>query len=159
MSRRSDLVVATIAVVLVIALAFLVVTAAHAASATLTGQPWTLTQLVVDGQEHALSRRYPITLSFESQDNSFSGSAGCNAYGASYTLTGKQLSFESMRSTLAFCENDDVMVREVAYLDALGRVESYHLDGDTLTLQGDNGAGSHDLPMSPPAGCSSVGTP
>jgi heat shock protein HslJ len=44
-----------------------------------------------------------------------------------------------MRSTLAFCENDDIMVREFAYLDALGRVESYHLDGDTLTLQGDNG--------------------
>ncbi len=139
MSRRSVLVVTSITAVLVIALAFLVATAAHADSATLTGQPWTLTKLVVDGQEHALSSSYPITLSFESQDNSVSGSAGCNAYGASYTLTGKQLSFESMRSTLAFCENDDIMVREFAYLDALGRVESYHLDGDTLTLQGDNG--------------------
>jgi heat shock protein HslJ len=139
MSRRGVLVVTSITVVLVIALAFLVATAAHASSATLTGQPWTLSKLVVDGQEHALSSSYPITLNFESQDSSISGSAGCNSYGGAYTLAGNQLSFGNMRSTLAFCENDDIMVREFAYLDALGRVESYHLDGDTLTLQGDNG--------------------
>lgn len=139
MTRRTVVVASAIAVVSVVALAFLVVAAAHAGSATLTGQPWTLTRLVVNGQDQPLSSANPITLSFDPQNDSISGNSGCNSYGASYTLAGNQLSFEHMRSTLAFCENDGVMTREFAYLDALGRVASYHLEGNTLTFADANG--------------------
>jgi heat shock protein HslJ len=37
------------------------------------------------------------------------------------------------------CEDADVMTLEFAYTQALQRVDSVHIDGDILTLEGANG--------------------
>lgn len=140
MKRQITVVAATVAVALVVAVIVLVVQQAQSAPASLTSHTWTLTQLVVDGHDLPLSDAKPITLSLRSQDHSFSGSGGCNSYGGSYSITGNQIHFEDFRSTLQFCSDAGVMEREAAYTLALQRVDSYHLDSATLTLEGDNGA-------------------
>ncbi len=140
MRRQITVVAATVAVALVVAVIVLVVQQAQSAPASLTSHTWTLTQLIVDGHDLPLSDANPITLSLKSQDRSFSGSSGCNAYGGSYSITGNQIHFEDFRGTLKFCDEAGVMEREVAYTQALSRVDSYHIDSATLTLEGDNGA-------------------
>lgn len=142
MKRPLIVVAATVAVALVVSVIVLIAQPAgsHAATpATLAGHSWTLTRLVVDSDEKILSSANPITLNFQAQDHSLSGSSGCNTYGASYTLTGNQIHITEMRSTLVFCEDAGVMELEAAYTQTLQRVESIRIDGDTLTLEGANG--------------------
>ena len=142
MKRPLIVVAATVAVALVVSVIVLIAQPAGsdaATPATLAGHSWTLTRLVVDGDEKILSSANPITLNFQAQDHSLSGSSGCNTYGASYTLTGNQIHITEMRSTLVFCEDAGVMELEAAYTQALQRVESIRIDGDTLTLEGANG--------------------
>ena len=142
MKRPLLIVAATVAVALVVAVIVLIAQPAgsHAATpAALTGHTWTLTRLVVDGDDKILSSANPITLSFKAQDHSLSGNSGCNAYGASYTVTGDQIHISDLRSTLVFCEDAGVMDLEFAYTQALQHVESVRIDGDILTLEGANG--------------------
>ncbi len=143
MKRPLIVAASTVAVALVVAVIVLVVGQTRPGSATpaatLTGHSWTLTRIVVDGNELIVSDTNPITLSFHSQDQTVSGGSGCNAYGGSYTVTGNQIKFADMRSTLMYCSNAGVMELEAAYLDALSRVETYHIVGDTLTLEGAGG--------------------
>ena len=142
MKRPLIVVAATVAVALVVNMIVLVTQpmSSHAATpATLTGHSWTLTRLVADGNDKILSSANPITLNFQSQDHTLSGSSGCNTYGAFYTLTGAQIHITGMRTTLMLCEDIDVMNLEAAYTQALLSAENVHIDGDTLTLEGDNG--------------------
>ena len=142
MKRPLIVVASAVAVALVVAVIVLIAQPAgsHAATpATLTGHSWTLTRLVVDGEEKILSSANPITLNFQAQDHTLSGSGGCNTYGASYTLTGTQIHITGMRTTLMLCEDVDVMDLEAAYTQALLSVETVRIDGDILTLEGDNG--------------------
>lgn len=139
MRRRIVIAVAVVAAVLVVAAVIFAVIQANAAPTTLTSRSWTLTRLIVDGQEQPLSPSHPATLTFHTQDHNASGSGGCNSYGGSYVIFGSSLRFDNMRSTAMACMDKNVMDQEGAYLQALARVGSYHLDGDTLTLDGDSG--------------------
>lgn len=131
----------TVAVALVVTVVVLVVAPGRSSSApsTLTGHSWTLTRIVIDGDELIVSDTNPITLSFHSQDQTINGSSGCNSYGGSYAVTGNQITFADMRSTLMLCFDTGVMELEAAYTDALSRVETYHIAGGTLTLEGAGG--------------------
>ena len=134
---------------IILAVVAVLVVFAGIAYAALTSTPsglsqptWTLTRLVVDGQEQMLSTTRPATLRFLSQDRQIAGSGGCNSFGASYTLVGSQLRIGEMRTTLMACTGDDgasVMEQESHYLEAMQLVTSYRLDGSTLTLTGDGG--------------------
>ena len=142
MKRQLIVVAATVAVALVVAVIVLATQPAgsHAATpAPLTGHTWTLTRLVIDGDDKILSSANPITLSFHAQEHALSGNSGCNAYGASYSLTGNQIHITDLRSTLVFCDDAGMMDLEFAYTEALQRVETYRVEGDTLTLEGANG--------------------
>ncbi|MCU0476726.1 MAG: META domain-containing protein, partial [Anaerolineae bacterium] len=98
----------------------------------LAGTTWQLVSLgvapVVEGSI--------ITLGFN-PDGSSGGNAGCNGYGAGYTLDGDALTFESPMSTMMYCEPEALMTQEIAYLAALASVTRYTLDGDALLLEGD----------------------
>ncbi|MGE5334702.1 MAG: META domain-containing protein [Nitrososphaerota archaeon] len=105
----------------------------------LTSHSWTLTRLVVDGKEQPLAQGRSLTLRFQERDHTVSGFSGCNSYGGSYTISGDSLRFDHMQTTVMACANADVMGLEAAYMRALDGVESYHLDGATLSLSGDSG--------------------
>lgn len=140
--RRRFIVIILAVLALLIISAGITFAALSSTPSSLTQHSWTLTRLVVDGQEQPLSATRPATLRFLSQERQIAGSGGCNSFGGSYTLLGNQLRVSELRTTLIACIGDDgasVTEQESHYLQALPLVTSYRLDGSTLTLTGDGG--------------------
>jgi heat shock protein HslJ len=127
-------------VVVVGAIVFVLVFASRSAPPPALTQPtWTLTMLVVDGQEQGLSPSHPATIRFGAHDGQVSGSGGCNTFGGSYTLHDTQLQLGGLRSTLIGCLDPAVSEQESHYFQALPRVSTYRLEGNTLALSGESG--------------------
>jgi heat shock protein HslJ len=80
-----------------------------------------------------------ITLAFE--DGVAGGFAGCNAYGAPYTIDGDTLSIDMVESTAQAClEPEGVVEQESAYFDALSTAVTYRVADDRLELLDESGA-------------------
>jgi heat shock protein HslJ len=97
----------------------------------LTGKVWALTELMgkPPGAGTGISAQF-------SSDSKVSGSAGCNRYSGTYTVSGNSITISSsMATTMMMCE-DSVMQQENAYLKALGEAKTYEVKGDQLTLAG-----------------------
>lgn len=79
-----------------------------------------------------------ITVTFE--DNTASGSAGCNTYSAAYTSDGSALTFQASAATEMACSAPaGVMEQERRYLGFLGDVTAYRIDGSQLWLETGDG--------------------
>ncbi len=80
----------------------------------------------------------PATLEL-TQDGQVSGQSGCNGYFGSATLDGERISFNQLASTNMACPEPQ-MQQEGRYHAALAEVQTYSLDGDTLSLLDGSGA-------------------
>jgi heat shock protein HslJ len=102
---------------------------------SLTGTTWLLT-MYNNGKEALVSTLADaeITAVF-GEDGSLSGSAGCNDYNASYTVTGDAMTVSAPATTRMMCaEPAGVMDQETAYLAALTMAASYSIVGDELDI-------------------------
>ncbi|MEA2009877.1 MAG: META domain-containing protein [Actinomycetota bacterium] len=90
-----------------------------------------------DGSMSAPTTGTAPTLMFE--DDNAAGNASCNQYGGSFELDGSSLTFGPLISTEMFCGDPGIMDQETAYLAALESVDSWTIDGETMTLSS-NGA-------------------
>ncbi len=80
-----------------------------------------------------------ITMNFDA-GGGVSGSAGCNSYFGSYEAGQELIVFGLIGSTEMFCaEPEGVMEQEAEFLAALATVNSYHIDGDLMTMRDENG--------------------
>jgi len=105
---------------------------------SLNGTGWTLTGYVPNGTSlHPLDGT-AVTLIF-GDTGQVTGSAGCNHYFASYTVTGTSLSIGGTGSTMMYCTAAGVMEQESAYLALLGKVSSVAAGNDTLAFADDKG--------------------
>lgn len=96
-----------------------------------TDYPWMLTEIA--GPDGTMTTPITIpTLNFE--DGSVAGNASCNQYFGSYEIDGSSLTFGPLASTEMFCGEPGVMEQEAAYLAALASVDTWSMDGETLTL-------------------------
>ena len=109
--------------------------------AALAGTSWTLASLAGDD-----SIRVPIldgttvTATF-SVDGNVGGSAGCNSYGAGYTVDAAFLTIEPAIRTEMYCsEPPGIMDQEDRYLALLANVTSYRMENGLLTLVDSEGA-------------------
>lgn len=102
----------------------------------LDGTSWVLTSL--NGSSPIAGST--ITLAFE--DGRASGSAGCNSYGGSYTLSGADgVTFRDVFSTMMACVGPEgVMEQEIQYLDILGAAHGYSMQDNTLQIFTPDGA-------------------
>ena len=100
--------------------------------ADLEDKPWQLTsaagQTIPEG----------VVPSAAFSGGSVFGTAGCNTYRASYALDGDSLEISEPSGTLIACP-PPVGAFERAYLDALGEVASWELDGEELVLSDADG--------------------
>jgi heat shock protein HslJ len=97
----------------------------------LTGKVWGLTELMGKAPVEGAG----ISAEFSS-DGKVSGSAGCNRYSGTYTVSGNTITIApSIASTMMMCE-DAIMQQESAYLKALPEAKTYEIKGDQLTLTG-----------------------
>lgn len=72
-------------------------------------------------------------------DDSLSGNAGCNTYGAGFEVDGESMTIEQPISTRIACAQP-IMDQEFAYLQALTQAATFELGEDTLTLHAADGA-------------------
>ena len=97
-------------------------------------EPWELEAGRIDGSELILVEGYPITLNIT--EDSATGTAACNGYGAVVSMTESEITFSELISTAMACSPEEVMESETRYLEALPRVDSFAGTQDRLTLAG-----------------------
>jgi len=95
----------------------------------LTGKMWALSALM----GKPLVPGTGITAQFTS-DGRVSGSAGCNQYTGTYTVSGNTIQFSSPLASTRMACPQEVMDQENAYLKALGEAKTYTVRDDQLTL-------------------------
>jgi len=96
-----------------------------------TDYAWQLTEMA--GPDGTMVTPITIpTLLFE--DDAVAGNASCNQYFGAYEIDGSSISFGQLASTEMFCGDPGVMDQEMTYLAALAAVDTWSMDGETLTL-------------------------
>lgn len=81
-----------------------------------------------------------LTADFGANDQ-FSGSNGCNQLGGTWTTTGDSgLKISVVGSTMMACADPAVDALSTEYTAALGKVTTYDIKGDVLTLRDSTGA-------------------
>jgi heat shock protein HslJ len=104
-----------------------------ASTASLDGREWILVDL---GQRPASlgAGGRPATIQFDPTNGRAAGFAGCNRYGAEYTVAGDSLTFGPAISTKMACADGDQLER--SFLAVLPEVRRYELSDSTLVLSG-----------------------
>jgi heat shock protein HslJ len=105
----------------------------------LEGTGWTLTGYMHNGTVVPPIPGTTITLDFGTEGK-ISGSAGCNHYFASYEVKGTGITIGQAGSTEMYCSAPGVMNLESTYLTLLTRSKTLSVEGDHLTLSGEQGA-------------------
>jgi len=102
----------------------------------ITDRDWVLIAL---GERSAPlgSGNRPITLQLEAATARAAGFAGCNRYGAGYTLSADTLKFGPAISTKMACGEADEVER--SFLAILPAITTYRITDSTLTLQSVDG--------------------
>ena len=118
-----------IIVLLTICAGVMILAACSSSGSSLTGKVWMLTEL----NGAPLVAGSGISAQFTS-DGKVSGSAGCNQYNGTYTVSGSSITFPTPIATTMMMCDQSLMDQEAAYLKALGEAKTYKVKGDQLTL-------------------------
>jgi heat shock protein HslJ len=100
------------------------------------GTTWQLESGTSDGEPIPILDSHPITLSFT--EDGAGGTAACNGYGGSYSISGDTITFSELSQTEMACFPEETMESEQRYLEALTRVETISLTEERLTLSGED---------------------
>lgn len=123
-------------------------------AAAIDGVRWLLTTFDANGTAAHVPAGSTVDATFA--NGTVSGSGGCNAYNASYTALGTQLTIGPVAATRKACIGPAGDV-ENAYLAALAGVTSYAVTNERLTLVDASGTASLTFvrgPANPLAGSS-----
>jgi heat shock protein HslJ len=104
----------------------------------LVGTTWRLTTFAAADVVSSVISDTEITATF-SGDDTVAGSAGCNRFSGTYASTGNTLSFSPLAATKMRCAGE-VMAQESAFVDAMGAVASFSIQGTRLLLLDDDSA-------------------
>ena len=79
-----------------------------------------------------------LTMRFSGQQ--ISGSAGCNTFNGSYTVSGSNITIRDLSQGMSFCDTPPgVMQQEADFMNALRATSSFQFDGAQLTLRRSDG--------------------
>jgi heat shock protein HslJ len=104
----------------------------------LEGTGWTLTGYIHNGTVVPAIPGTTITMDFGTVGK-ISGSAGCNHYFAACEVKGTGITIGQAGSTEMYCSSPGVMDQESAYLTLLTRSKTISVEGEHLTLSGEQG--------------------
>ena len=94
-------------------------------------QQWTVTEMKGVPVQQSGGRR-DAHIVFEIADKRFRGNGGCNQINGNYSLDKREIHFTDVVATKMSC--DDIQF-ENAFLNELGRVDRYEMNGDELRLK------------------------
>lgn len=122
--------------ILIVALVVLL-SACSGSSASLEGE-WKLISYGDSSNPTPALPNVETSINFGS-DGQFGGSVGCNTFGAGYQVSGSQIAFQAVFSTLMFCEG--TMDQETVVLNILSEQSlNFELSGNQLTLTTPDGS-------------------
>lgn len=101
--------------------------------APFVGTTWILDSFYTADAVSSIINGIAITAIFDN-DGRITGSAGCNDYFGSYTLTGNMLSIYSIGSTKMNCPGRGIMLQEQTYLASLGKAAGFTINGNRMSL-------------------------
>ena len=104
----------------------------------LTGTNWTLDSTYSGDAVSSVLIGNTITAVFD-REGRVSGSAGCNRYSGSYTVTENALAISSLGSTKMACQGEGIMQQESRYLASLNSAAGFTISGNRLTLADEKG--------------------
>ncbi len=107
------------------------------ASSDPTANAWVLEAGTLDGADIPIVEGFPITLIFDEPEGTAGGTSACNQWFGGYTLSGNELTFTDVGGTMMACVDEGVMESEAAFLDAMGQVELFTMEGGELNLTGE----------------------
>ena len=99
-----------------------------------------------NGQQAVVSPQAGTELTVTFADGTVSGSAGCNTFNGSYTLTGEVLAIGPLATTKKACE-ETIMTQETQFLTALQGATGYRAEGANVTLV--SGDGTNAVTLAP----------
>ncbi len=104
-----------------------------------TGTNWTLESFYSSDAVSSVISGTSITAVF-GEGGQMTGSAGCNSYFASYTLTGITLTIGQPGSTKKYCTSPEgVIPQENTYLTNLSQTRTFTIQGNRMSLADANG--------------------
>lgn len=108
----------------------------EAPASALAVRTWKLVAFTFRGSKQDLAPGVTVTLRFLPKQQVAGGNAGCNSYGAFYTLTPAraQLLISGHYQTQMACLSAQRMQQEARYLSAFDHITTYHLNAAGLTL-------------------------
>jgi len=105
---------------------------------TLANTYWKLTTLeqgtVAATQDNEREAHFVL----HEEEHRVAGATGCNQLMGSYIMNGEQIAFKQVATTMMACP--DSQGSERAFLNALNQASGWDIDGETLTLSGENNA-------------------
>lgn len=100
----------------------------------LEGTEWQLVSWGPADSQSPVMEDTTVTLSFFDAESA-GGSAGCNNWGAGYTVDGDTITFSMPFSTMMACmEPEGLMEQEQAFLAAISTASTFAVDGTQLTI-------------------------
>ena len=111
--------------------------ASASTSADLRGSTWKLVSYAFEGKLIPAAADANAVLTFD-RGGKLSGSVGCNSISGDYTLSGDQITFGALSSTMMACA-DAVMQQEGAVFSVMTGALKYKLDAGVLTLYSASG--------------------
>jgi heat shock protein HslJ len=140
MKRRSLLVLVALSVAFAVAACSPSSSASpSAAAAGIEGTwQWTASTEAVPASQSVVPDPENYTLTFAA-DGTYTGKADCNQIAGTYTTDGSKLTIVPGQSTLAFCGEASL---DTLYIAGLGKVATYAIAGDQLTMTFTDDAGT-----------------
>lgn len=100
-------------------------------NAALTDGQWMLVKLRGETIKPEADRK-PAFLVFDQENSRFGGNNSCNDIGGNYSLKeGNRITFSEIISTQMACMPNKI---ELPFMEVLGMVDNYTINGDTLSL-------------------------
>ncbi len=106
---------------------------------SLAGTRWVVTAYN-NGKQAVVSVPADASMTLEFDDaGKLGGSAGCNPFTGGYTTNGKEITVGNMATGRRMCA-EDVMAREGAFLEALGRSQTFRIEANKVEFRDESGA-------------------
>ena len=79
-----------------------------------------------------------VTVFFDEENATVSGSGGCNNYTADYTIEADKLSVSAFSSTEMYCQFEGIMQQEEAFFMLLSEAVNYHYPDERLQIKSED---------------------
>jgi len=137
--NKLNIIATTVIVIMILLTAVACVSNVINNSAKLEGVTWLLESYGNPGNLTAAIADTEVTLTFDKDKKTISGTGGVNGYGGDYAVDGNKLTVSGVIHTLIASTNEALNIQESTFFKILDSADSYKIEGKQLTITGSEG--------------------